>query len=151
MVTFDQIQAWPCISSRVTQLFGANPENYAEYGYPGHNGLDLAAPLDSPFFAAWPGKIIWASNTRQSQPSTPSAYGYHIKIDHGNGLMTLYAHAGEGLEVEVGDHVDAGQTIAYSGNTGNSTGPHLHFEIRLCPGVEGYRECQRDPLDYMIE
>lgn len=140
--------AWPCTSKRVTQQFGANPDWYAEYNYPGHNGIDLAAPLNSPIFAAWSGVVTWASNQRQSGGGT-SDYGYHVKISHENGRSTLYAHLGREISVIVGESIDGGQAIGYSGNTGNSTGPHLHFEIRECPGADGYRQCQRDPWQYL--
>lgn len=61
-----------------------------------------------------------------------SSYGYYIKIDHGNGFQTLYAHCLPGsLMVNVGDHVDAGQAIARVGQSGYATGPHLHFEVRV--------------------
>ena len=56
-------------------------------------------------------------------------YGYHIVIDHGNGYQTLYAHLNS-IYVNVGDNVAQGQQIGEMGNTGNATGPHLHFEIR---------------------
>ncbi|MBQ7688183.1 MAG: M23 family metallopeptidase [Clostridia bacterium] len=59
-----------------------------------------------------------------------SSYGYYVKIDHGNGMQTLYAHCMAGsLLVNVGDHVDAGTPIAKVGMTGYATGPHLHFEV----------------------
>lgn len=73
------------------------------------------------------------------------SYGYYIKIKHYNGLYTLYAH-GSSLVAKVGQEVKQGQLIMYSGNTGNSTGPHLHFEVRVAPG--GYNN-RVNPLNYL--
>ncbi len=92
-------------------------------GYPGHTGMDIAAPY---------GTYIWASKsgvvTRVRKQTT--GYGYHIMIDHGNGVQTLYAHCSR-LNVSVGQAVKQGQIIGYVGSTGNSTGNHCHFEIRM--------------------
>ena len=72
-----------------------------------------------------------------------SSYGYYIKIDHGNGMETLYAHCLEGsLMVNVGDKVVAGQPISLVGQTGYATGPHLHFEVI----IDGNRV---DPKPYL--
>lgn len=73
------------------------------------------------------------------------SYGYYVKIKHYNGLYTLYAHASE-LKVSVGQEVKQGDVIMLSGNTGNSTGPHLHFEVRVSPG--GYSN-RVNPLNYL--
>ena len=69
------------------------------------------------------------------------AYGYAVMLDHGNGVETLYGHCSQ-LLVKAGQQVRAGDAIALVGSTGNSTGPHVHFEVR----VNG--ACQ-DPLDYL--
>ncbi|MFN3630730.1 MAG: M23 family metallopeptidase, partial [Casimicrobiaceae bacterium] len=87
-----------------------------------HEGIDFAAETGTPIVAAASGKVISA----EQHP----AYGKFIDIDHGNGLVTRYAHASE-LLVKEGDLVVRGQTIARVGSTGRSTGPHLHFEVRL--------------------
>lgn len=118
----------PTMDTRITQAFGANPANYPEWGQAGHEGVDIAAPLGVPYFAARAGTVVWASNGRWSNPSLASAYGYNVVIDHGD-CLTHYAHARAPLPVRVGQKVKAGEVIGYSGNTGASTGPHLHFAV----------------------
>ena len=88
----------------------------------GHTGMDLAVPTGTPIRAALPGTVT------VSQYS--SSYGYYVMIDHGNGLSTLYGHNSQ-LLAQVGQTVEAGDIIARSGSTGRSTGPHLHFEVRV--------------------
>lgn len=85
-----------------------------------HSGQDFSAPTGSPIHAAAGGRVIVADRN-------PS-YGNRVEIDHGNGLVTRYAHASK-LLVKVGDVVLPGQEIAKVGSTGRSTGPHLHFEV----------------------
>lgn len=88
-----------------------------------HTGLDVAAPKGTPIHAAAAGTVtlVHYSNT---------SYGNYVKISHGNGVETLYAHCST-LNVTEGQSVSQGQTIATVGSTGNSTGPHLHLEIRV--------------------
>lgn len=99
----------------------------------GHSGMDLAVPTGTSVRAALPGTVT------VSQYS--SSYGYYVMIDHGGGLATLYAHNSK-LLVKVGDVVQAGDIVSLSGSTGRSTGPHLHFEVR----VNGERT---DPRSYL--
>ena len=87
-----------------------------------HEGVDFAAETGTPINAAASGKVIYAD--------VHSAYGKCVEIDHGNGLVTRYAHGSE-LLVKEGDLVVRGQRISRVGSTGRSTGPHLHFEVRL--------------------
>jgi Membrane proteins related to metalloendopeptidases len=88
-----------------------------------HTGIDLAVPSGTPIYAAEAGVVILSQYS--------SGYGNCIIIDHGNGLWTLYAHIRNGgLLVSEGDSVKRGDLIAEVGSTGNSTGPHLHFEVR---------------------
>lgn len=88
-----------------------------------HSGVDLAVAEGTPVYAADNGKVIVAEDSG-------NGYGNYIIIDHQNGFKTLYGHNSE-LLVSVGDIVAKGDKIALSGNTGNSTGPHLHFEIQV--------------------
>lgn len=88
-----------------------------------HTGIDFAAPQGTSIYAAEAGVVIVSQSW--------SGYGNCIIIDHGNGLWTLYGHIRNGgLLVDVGDQVSRGDKIAEVGSTGNSTGPHLHFEVR---------------------
>lgn len=89
----------------------------------GHTGIDLAVPTGTPIRAALPGTVTVSSYDQ-------GGYGYYIKIDHGNGLSTLYGHCSQ-LMVSVGRTVEGGTVVAMSGSTGRSTGPHLHFEVRV--------------------
>ena len=89
----------------------------------GHNGMDLAVPTGTPIRAALPGTVTTAAYDQ-------GGYGYYIMIDHGNGLTTLYGHNSQ-LLLQVGQTVEAGDIISLSGSTGRSTGPHLHFEVRV--------------------
>ena len=89
----------------------------------GHTGMDLAAPTGTPIRAALPGTVTTAAHDQ-------GGYGYYVMIDHGSGLSTLYGHNSQ-LLAQVGQTVEAGDIIALSGSTGRSTGPHLHFEVRV--------------------
>lgn len=97
---------------------------YESQGLHGYNAVDLAAPLGTPIHAAASGTVI-ASMTG----GWNGGYGNHVIIVHSNGTQTLYAHTQKNF-VKVGDYVEQGQLIAKLGNTGKSTGPHVHFEIR---------------------
>lgn len=114
---------WPTAVRRITQYFGWR-----------HTGLDVAGPLGTPIYAARAGKVTTSKCVR-------GGYGCHIIIDHGDGIHTLYGHASK-MFVAVGEAVTQGQTIALMGSTGRSTGPHVHFEVR----IGGKRQ---NPLKYV--
>lgn len=86
-----------------------------------HTGLDIAYDFGTPIKAAMEGTVVWVQ-------FHDYGYGYHIMIDHGGGLFTLYGHTSKILVME-GQKVAAGETIALEGMTGAATGPHLHFEV----------------------
>lgn len=86
-----------------------------------HSGIDIGVDEGTPVHAADSGVIVWSG--------WMGGYGYAVVIDHGNGLSTLYGHNSE-LAVDEGQSVYKGQVVAYAGSTGNSTGPHVHFEVR---------------------
>lgn len=132
-------------SGVITQRFGENPADYARFGQAGHNGLDLANAEGTQIVSAAPGlvKMINFDND----------YGYYVRIWHpALRLHTFYAHLQEGsFLVKIGQQVNRGDPIARMGNTGNSTGPHLHFETRLgtendyMRGQFGYTQGRVDP------
>lgn len=108
------------VSGQITSGFGYR-NSPGGIGSTNHKGIDIAVPLNSDVAAADGGKVVGAS--------WRGGYGYMVVIDHGNGRRTQYAHL-NGYYVQKGDSVSKGQIIAKSGSTGNSTGPHLHFEVR---------------------
>lgn len=116
---------WP-VDGVITSRFGWRSRGW-------HSGLDIAADLGTTIFAANEGTVIETNNE--------SGYGLVVRIDHGDGMVTVYAHCGE-FYVEVGDTVDRNTPIAAIGMTGTTTGPHVHFEIR----VDGQAV---NPLDYL--
>ena len=97
---------------------------YKSQGLHGYNGVDLAGPLGTPVVAAASGDVIISR-----QGGWNGGYGNYIVIQHDNGTQTLYGHLRSNV-AEVGWHVTQGQLIGYLGNTGRSTGAHLHFEVR---------------------
>ncbi|HLO66764.1 MAG TPA: M23 family metallopeptidase, partial [Holophaga sp.] len=92
-----------------------------------HKGLDLNAPKGTDVYACLDGEVTMAGRNK--------GYGNFVMIDHGNGIVTLYGHHNRNL-VSVGQVVRRGQKIAEVGRTGNATGPHLHFELRVAGEVQ---------------
>ncbi|MGK2956444.1 MAG: murein hydrolase activator EnvC family protein [Solirubrobacterales bacterium] len=122
---------WP-VSGTLTSGFGGR-SSPGGVGSTYHEGIDISVPEGTPIRAAQGGTVISASYN--------GGYGNYTCVDHGSGLSTCYAHQSQ-LGVSSGQSVDQGQIIGYSGNTGASTGPHLHFEVRI-NGVA------QDPLGYL--
>jgi len=114
---------WPTNSRRITQYYKWR-----------HSGLDIGNKTGQPIYASESGKVTTAGWNR-------GGYGYYVIINHGNGLETLYAHSSK-LYVKKGDSVSRGDVIAAIGSTGWSTGPHIHYEVR----INGVR---KNPLDYI--
>ncbi|HSP65418.1 MAG TPA: M23 family metallopeptidase [Candidatus Deferrimicrobium sp.] len=117
---------WPAHHVSIAQPFGPSPYPFepAFGGYPHfHTGVDLAGPFGTPMVAAADGVVAAAD-------VSTVGYGDHVIIAHAGGLLSLYGHL-EAMLVKVGDVVKAGQPIGLLGSTGNSTGPHCHFEVRV--------------------
>ena len=116
---------WPLsVAGTITSPKGYRTDPFTgEVSY--HSGTDISAPEGTPILAAADGTVTIANAT----DSWGGSYGYYVKIDHGGGLTTLYAHCSN-ICVTVGQQVLAGQVVAYVGQTGRATGPHLHFEVQ---------------------
>ncbi len=120
--SLDSPFAWP--------LVGVVTQGFSE----AHQAIDIGAPYGSPVYAGRAGRVVRSGWAR-------TGYGYTVIIDHGEGLQSLYSHM-KGEWVQVGDWVERGQLIGEVGSTGNSSGPHVHFEVR----VDGQRV---NPMDYL--
>lgn len=110
---------WPSVCKTISQGYGNKSARYAK-GY--HTGIDIACPNGSPIRSATDGTVAsagWAG-----------AYGNQIKVDYSSTVQIWYNHMSK-LGVSKGDKVSAGKIIGWEGTTGNSTGPHLHFEVRV--------------------
>lgn len=124
---------WP-VNAPVTQDFGQNPSSIQPNG---HTGRDFGVQVGTPVLATGAGKIVfegWATTLSSNNPwwLAPAYAGIVVVIEHYNGLISIYGHLSESF-LNIGDTVTQGQKIGASGNTGLSTGPHLHFEIALWP------------------
>ncbi len=122
---------WPVrgfITNRFSQATGVKETIF-------HGGIDIAVDRGTPVRAAAAGYA--------TEAGWNDSYGYYVQIDHGYGIKTLYAHA-DMLVVSKGERVAQGQTVAYSGNTGRSTAPHLHFQVTQ-------NNIPVDPLKYLLQ
>ena len=160
---------WPLDTVRITQYFGYTKfalANQGVYKNNMHNGVDLGTPTGTTVYAPLSGTIRATGNT----DAVPGCYswGKWVLIDHPNGLSTLFAHLSV-IDVVAGQKVNTGDIVAYSGNTGYSTGPHLHYTLYASAGVEVKKfnefkavtgcgsatspfaaiEAYLDPLDYL--
>jgi len=120
---------WPLGNFVITTYYGQRGA-YQRF----HTGIDLAAPMGTPIYAAKAGQVETAGWSSWG-------YGLHVIIDHGSGVETLYGHMSR-IAVQPGQFVERGQLIGYVGSTGWSTGPHCHFEVRVGGGT-------RNPLAYL--
>ena len=127
----DDKPGWP-LKSVISSKFGFRKDPFtSEKKF--HSGIDIAAAKGTEVKAALSGKVIMSR--------TMEGYGNIVAVDHGDGLVTIYAHNDKNM-VKVGDRVEKGAAIAKVGSTGRSTGPHLHFEVRK----DGTKI---DPVDFL--
>jgi murein DD-endopeptidase MepM/ murein hydrolase activator NlpD len=114
-------QIVPAADQRITSAFGYRSDPFTRRGAM-HSGIDFKGAYGSPIFAAATGEVSFAG--------WKSGYGKTVEITHANGLMTRYAHMSR-IDVSAGQSIEAGATLGGLGSTGRSTGPHLHFEVRI--------------------
>jgi murein DD-endopeptidase MepM/ murein hydrolase activator NlpD len=129
------ILAYPVKNITVTQYFGNtafSTKNPQVYNGSGHNGIDFAVSVGTALYSAADGVVLGTGNTDESCGG--ASYGKWVLIKHNNGLTTLYAHMSS-FSVSGGQSVTLGQKIGLSGNTGYSTGPHLHFTVYASDAV----------------
>lgn len=136
---------WPIPHAVVSQGFGpsALPIEAAYAGFAHfHTGIDLADPLGTPVFAAADGVALQAG-PMTDQSGDLVGYGNYVILQHADGLRTLYAHLMT-WTVKPGEAVKRGQLVGLVGSTGNSTGPHTHFEVRV-------DNTPVDPMQFLAE
>ncbi|MBN2502026.1 MAG: M23 family metallopeptidase [Anaerolineales bacterium] len=115
---------WPTDYADVSQPFGVHPEVYNQYGLPGHEGVDIRAPMGANVYACADGEVYRVHDSGEGD-----AYGRHIRIRHKEGYRTVYAHLMR-VFVSEGQHVIAGQRIGAADSTGQSEGSHLHLTLK---------------------
>ena len=130
------VLAYPVTDVYVTQEYGQTDFAAQAYKSKTHGGVDFRASIGTPILAAEDG-IVMASDNNDKGTSRwqKYQYGQHVLIEHDNNLATLYAHLSTRL-VSKGERVTRGQVIGYSGSTGYSTGPHLHFGVYWAPSIQ---------------
>ncbi|MFZ1476087.1 MAG: peptidoglycan DD-metalloendopeptidase family protein, partial [Anaerolineae bacterium] len=133
----------------IRQSFGQNPAAYKSFGLAGHEGIDYACALGTPIRAAADGVVFrsGATSGEYGPDKNQGPYGIRVTVEHTRGSQkgyTVYAHLSS-VSVQVGDRVQAGDEVGKSGNTGHSTGAHLHFSLILAgKSNPGYRSVLAD-------
>lgn len=130
------VLAWPIDDVVITQYFGNTSfatQNPQVYSGRGHNGVDFGIPTGTNIKSAAGGIVKGVGDTDRACPN--ASYGKWVLVEHNNGLSTLYAHLSQPT-VSTGDTLSRGEVLGYSGNTGYSTGPHLHFTVYATQGVQ---------------
>src|SRR5574341_40588 len=139
---------WPTDYRIITQQFNRNPEFYAKFGLPGHEGLDFKAPDLSYIYSCAEGQVFLIHDGSNNHP-----YGIHIRIQHRDGFQTIYAHLSE-TKVKLNEEVKPRQIIGLADSTGNSTGPHLHLTLKkkgaTAAGLTIFPNDIIDPTPYLV-
>jgi murein DD-endopeptidase MepM/ murein hydrolase activator NlpD len=127
------VLSWPLAKVTITQRFGKTSDSGRLYSTGTHNGVDFGTPSGTPVKAVLTG-TVWATGNTDIERGCYS-YGKWVLIKHANGLSSLYGHL-SGISVQAGESIVIGDTLGYSGNTGYSTGPHLHLGLFASQGVQ---------------
>ena len=139
---------WPTEYPVITQRFGANPRIYSRFGMPGHEGVDIRALPNTKIFACAEGDIY-----RVEKNPKGHSYGIHVRIRHQGGFRTIYGHLAR-AEVEVGQHVEAGEVVGTADSTGASVGSHLHLSLKqdhaTDSGQTKYPKDIIDPTEFLV-
>lgn len=124
---------WP-VDGKLEGGFGGRRNPFGGPGYEFHSGQDIEAPMGTPVVSGASGRITFVG--------WQNGYGQLVVVDHGGGLTTRYGHLSQ-IDVETGQQVSRGQLVGRVGSTGRSTGPHLHYEVRI-------NDEAVDPLQYLL-
>ena len=139
---------WPTDYATISQRFAANPEIYGKFGLPGHEGVDIRAPMNTNVYACADGEVFYVETNPEKH-----AYGKHIRIRHENGFKTVYGHLAEVL-VSIGQQVKPRELIGKADSTGNSTGSHLHLSLKkegaTKKGDTNFKGDIIDPTPYLV-
>lgn len=140
---------WPTDFAEVVQPFAGSPELYRQWGLPGHEGVDIKAPINANVYACADGEVYRVHDGTGGHP-----YGIHVRIRHADGYKTIYAHLNQAL-VHTAQVVRAGDVIGLADSTGNTTGGHLHLTLKkkgaTASGLTPYPGDILDPTPYLVE
>jgi hypothetical protein len=139
---------WPTEYAVITQAYGANPQIYGKWGFPGHEGIDFRARPNTNIFCCAEGEVYRVHKNPDDHP-----YGIHVRILHADGYRTVYGHLKKPLVVK-GQAVEAGQAIGKADSTGASVGSHLHLTLKrdgaTKRGETDYPKDVIDPTPYLV-
>ncbi|MBI4770077.1 MAG: M23 family metallopeptidase, partial [Chloroflexi bacterium] len=140
--------AWPTDYPVVTQPFNVNPDVYRRFGLPGHEGLDIRAPMNSNVYAGEDGTVFMIN-----EDPGKHAYGIHVRLQHRDGYQTVYGHLAR-HQVSLNQQVKRGQKIGDADSTGNSIGSHLHLTLKkqgaTAAGLTAFPGDIIDPTPFMV-
>lgn len=143
-----QFQHWPTEKQEILEYFGQNPAQYRAFGLPGHDGVDIAASLDSNVVAVAAGTV--SRVVLEQDDASFERYGNHIRIAHDDGYATTYAHLND-VTLNEGEQVEAGDVIGAAGTSGDATYPHLKLVLHHQDhAVPGYPDDIINPMPFLL-